>query len=145
MYPQPLLQDQPLPPGKAIILIGADGLDGVDYVQLHHLSMPAINIKHMFASQIIAIPVAVGIRGLRFQVFTRSGQRSGYIGSVGYGYIDIRSTPIDLDRPGLYFIGTILPAQGRAVPEPVPAQLTALRNRLPKALEGLEAVNFRWP
>jgi hypothetical protein len=145
MYPQPLLQDQPPPPGKAIILIGADGLGGVDYVQLHHSSMPAINIQHMFASQIIAVPVAVGIRGLRFQVFTRSGQRSGYIGSAGFGYIDIRSTPIDIDRPGLYFIGTILPAQGSVVAEPLPAQLAALRSRLPKVMSELEAVNFRWP
>lgn len=145
MYPQPLLQDQPLPPDRAIILIGADGLAGVDYVQLGHSVLPAINIRHMFASEIIAIPVPVGIRGLHFQVYTQSGKRSGYIGSRAFGYIDITSVPIDIDRPGIYFIGTIMPAQGKAVPEPVPEQLIALRKRLPTMLSGQETMNFRWP
>jgi hypothetical protein len=145
MYPTPLTPTQTVAPHQAVILVGSSGPGGVSYVQFHHSSLPAINVRQPFASEILAVPMAVGIKKLSIHVYTAAGQGSGYIGSMTFGYNTVKSTPVDIDRPGIYYIGTIRPAVGQVVSEPDAAQLSQLREKYKTSFAGLEPVNFRWP
>lgn len=145
MHPEPLMPSQKVTENKAVILVGALGPGGVSYVQFHHSGLPAINVRYPFASQILAVPMAVGIKQLSIHVYTATGQRSGYIGGSSFGYNTVKSTPVNIDRPGIYYLGTIRPADGQVTPEPDPAQLSSLREKYKTSFGDLEPVNFRWP
>jgi hypothetical protein len=145
MYPTPLTPTQKVASNQAIILVGSSGPGGVSYVQFLHSGMPAINVRQPFSSEILAVPMTVGIKQLKVHVYTATGQGSGYIGSMSFGYNTVKSVPVDIDRPGIYYLGTIQPAHRQVVPDPDSAQLSQLREKYKASFEGLEPVNFRWP
>jgi len=61
-------------------------------------------------------------------------------------YRTVRTTPIDIDKAGIYYIATIdslnVAASSQA---PVESQLREVKDRLGSAFGKLEPINLQWP
>jgi hypothetical protein len=147
MYPDALTGSEKLDNDMAVVLVGLSGPGAVNYLQFAHSSLPAINARFApRANTVVALPMPVGIKGLHIQTYTVAGRPAGYIGSMPVGFISVRTTKIDIDAPGIYYLGTIhTPEANRASETPDPAQLREARARLADAVDGKQPVNFRWP
>ena len=112
MYPEPLQAGSAIKSDTAIVLVGNSGSEVINYLQFVHSSLPAINASGITLAPggIVAIPIPVGTSGLSLSNYTISRRPGGYLtNGAAFGYIPVRTPPIDINSPGLYYIATILP------------------------------------
>jgi hypothetical protein len=63
---------------------------------------------------------------------------------MAQGYIPVRTPPIDINSPGLYYVATILPGkQPNFETKPTAILLARLRKERPE-ISNLKSVNFSW-
>jgi len=141
----PIKPGDTIPPNTAVVLVGMP-LTDVNYMSFNWSSLGAITVlpPSMF-DRLIAVPVGVGKTG--FHLSTYSTGRHGYMPSgISFGYINAQTPPINIDRPGIYFIGNIDPTQPNNYNLTLrPLQLAELRQRLGNTFGNLQPINFTWP
>lgn len=144
-----LLEDKPeVGENQAILLIDIQGSSPINYVQLGGV-FPAINIRFKAKhDEVVAVVVPVGIKGLEFNCFTYEGKSSGYIPigytATSYGYYPVRSVPIDILKPGIYFFGTLNTDTRDFSSTPNVARLEGVRAQWRVLFNGLDPINFSW-
>ena len=147
MYPEPLQAGSAIKSDTAIVLVGNGGSEVINYLQFVHSSLPAINASGITLAPggIVAIPIPVGTSGLSLSNYTTSGRPGGYLtNGVAFGYVPVRTAPIDINSPGLYYIATILPdRQPNFEPRPTAVLLAKLRKERPE-VSNLKPINFSW-
>jgi len=147
MYPQALNEGQPLPGGKAVVLVGNGGPAGINYLQFVHSGLPAINVNGIDVPPmgIAAVPVPVGLTGFSLEDYTISGRGGGYLpNGMALGYIAVHTPKIDITTPGLYYIATVFPGSEQDfTTAPNPAMLRQFKAAHPQ-LAKLKPVNFSW-
>jgi hypothetical protein len=147
MYPEPLRAGSAIKVDTAVLLVGNGGTETIGYLQFVHNSLPAINARGISLSPggIVAIPVPVGTTGLSLSNYTTSGRPGGYLpNGTALGYIPVRTPPIDINSPGLYYVATVFPGQQHNFEvRPTGALLSQLRKERPEVLD-LKPVNFSW-
>jgi hypothetical protein len=147
MYPTPVTRGQVFDSRTAVVLVDISGPAAIDYLQFTHAGLPAINAK--FPAQgdsIVAIPIPVGINRLTLSTITIAGRPGFYVGSTAVGYLPVRTQVIDIDKPGLYFLGTLETSKlGDGSPNPRADQLQRLQQTLGDIFSGLNPINFQWP
>lgn len=149
MYPQRLQAGQNLAPDMAVVLVGITGPAAVNYIQFTHSSTPAINARFdgtPEANSIVAIPMPVGLKKLSLGVYTRAGRSGGYLPSgASFGYIDVRTPPLDITEPAIYYLATIDTARpGQYSLQPLESQLTAAKAKFADQFTGKKTANFAW-
>lgn len=147
MYPEPLPVGSAVKPDAAILLVGNGGTEAIGYLQFVHSSLPAINAYGISLSSggVVAVPVPVGTTGLSLSNYTTSGRPGSYLpNGMAQGYIPVRTPPIDINSPGLYYVATILPGkQPNFETKPTAILLARLRKERPE-ISNLKSVNFSW-
>jgi hypothetical protein len=147
MYPEPLQAGSTIKSDTAIVLVGNGGSEVINYLQFVHNSLPAINARGISLPPggIVAIPVPIGTTGLSLSNYTTSGRPGGYLANgVALGYVPVRTPPIDINSPGLYYAATIFPGQQHNFEiKPPGSLLTKLRKERPE-ISDLKPVNFTW-
>lgn len=147
MYPEPLQAGSAVKGDTAILLVGNEGTETIGYIQFVHNSLPAINARGISLPPggIVAIPVPVGTMGLSLSNYTTSGRPGAYLPSgAALGYIAVRTPPIDINSPGLYYVATIFPGQQHNFEiKPTASLLLKFRKDRPEILD-LKSVNFSW-
>lgn len=133
----------------AVVLVGFTGPSAVNYIQFTHSSSPAINARFDGAPEangIVAIPMPVGLKKLSLGVYTRAGSGSGYLPSgASFGYIDVRTPPIDITEPAVYYLATIDTSKpGQYSLQPIESQLTAAKTKFAEQLKVRKTANFTW-
>jgi hypothetical protein len=147
IYPEPLQAGRPVKADTAILLAGNGGTDTIGYLQFVHSSLPAINARgiRLPPGEVVAVPVPVGTTGLSLSNYTTSGRPGGYLANgTALGYIPVRTPPIDINSPGLYYVATVFPGQQPNFEvKPTGPLLSQLRRERPEFLN-LRPVNFSW-
>ena len=147
MYPEPLPAGSPIKTDTALVLIGNGGSETIGYLQFVHNSLPAINARGISLPPggVVAVTVPVGTTGLSLSNYTTSGRPGGYLpNGMALGYIPVRTPPIDINSPGLYYVATIFPGQRQNFEiKPTGTLLSQLRKQRPELLD-LKPVNFSW-
>jgi hypothetical protein len=147
MYPEPVQAGSTVKSDAAIVLVGNGGSEIIDYLQFVHNSLPAINARgiNLPSGGIAAIPVPMGTTGLSLGNYTTLGRPGTYLPSgVAMGYVPVRTPPIDVQSPGLYYVATIVPGQQPNFEiKPTSSALAKLRKERPE-IAGLKPVNFSW-
>ena len=148
MYPDAVQSGSAVKNDTAIVLVANDGSEAINYLQFVHSSLPAINARgiNLAPGGIVAIPVPVGTNQLYLSNYTTAARPGGYFtNGSSYGYIRVDTPPFDVRSPGLYYVATIFPGQGRKFEvKPTAQQLAKLKKERPE-LAGLNPVNFSWP
>ncbi len=147
MYPEALQAGSAIKADTAILLVGNGGTETINYLQFVHSSLPAINAGGISLPPggIVAVPVPVGTTGLSLSNYTTSGRPGGYLSNgMALGYIPVRTPPLNVDSPGLYYVATIFPGQQHNFEiKPTGTLLSQFRKERPEVL-GLKPVNFSW-
>jgi hypothetical protein len=147
MYPEPLRAGSAIKADTAVLLVGNGGTETIGYLQFVHNSLPAINAHGISLSPggIVAIAVPVGTTGLSLSNYTTSGRPGAYLpNGAALGYIPVRTPPIDINSPGLYYVATIFPGQQHNFEiKPTVTLLSQLRRERPEVLD-LKPMNFSW-
>jgi hypothetical protein len=147
MYPEPVQSGSAIKSDTAIVLVGNGGSDVINYLQFEHSGLPAINARGITLAPggIVAIPVPVGTSRLSLSNYTASRRPGGYLpNGMAMGYVPVRTPPIEINSPGLYYVATILPdQQPNFESRPNGAQLAKWRKERPE-LSSLKPVNFSW-
>ena len=147
MYPEPVQAGSVIKNDAAIVLVGNSGSEIISYLQFVHNSLPAINAGGISLAPggIIAIPVPVGTMGLSLSNYTTAGRPGSYLpNGMAMGFIPVRTPPIDINSPGLYYVATIFPGQRHAFEiKPTGTMLSQFRKERPEILD-LKPVNFGW-
>jgi hypothetical protein len=147
MYPEPLQAGGAIKGDTAIALVGNGGSETIGYLQFVHNSLPAINARGISLPPggIVAIPIPVGTTGLSLSNYTTSGRPGGYLpNGIATGYIPVRTPPIDVNSPGLYYVATIFPGQQHNFEiKPTGNLLSQFRKERPEILN-LKPINFSW-
>lgn len=147
MYPEALRAGSAIKADTAILLVGNGGTETINYLQFVHSSLPAINAGGISLPPggIVAVPVPVGTTGLSLSNYTTSGRPGGYLSNgMALGYIPVRTPPLNVDSPGLYYVATIFPGQQHNFEiKPTGTLLSQFRKERPEVL-GLKPVNFSW-
>jgi len=148
MYPIALQANSAVSDDLAVVLVGNSGQAPINYLQFGHSSLPAINAKDidLRPGNIVAIPIAVGIRSLSLQTYTLATQGAGYLpNGMSFGYIAVHTPKIDLTSRGVYYLATVLPgSQPNFTVEPDRAMLAQFAKAYPQIAK-LRPVNFTWP
>ena len=147
MYPQVLKEDEKIGSDMAVVLVGVQGPFRINYLQFSHGSLPSMNVG--FPAQgdsIVAVPLPVGLSKVSVITTTVEGRPATYIGSMPIGFIGVHTPPIDLAKPGLYFMATIDPSKPRQFSTaPDRTQLNEFRRKFATAIATMQPVNFEWP
>jgi hypothetical protein len=137
--PEPITADTQLPPNSAVLLVGVTGPRAVTGIQLCHTKVPCITVLGITDAKdrIVAVRVPAGLKGLHVESVLLEG--SAY-------YRTVHTTPIDIDKAGIYYVATIDSLNVAASTQmPIESQLHEVRDRLGSAFGKLEPVNFQWP
>lgn len=132
----------------AIVLIGIGGLGGVDYIQLCSSELFSFCINHRKEPiyDVAAISVPVPQKGLELSSFSLAYSPRGFIGHFSFGYINVKDSPIDIDKPGIYYLLTLdTDNPGEFTSEPTAEILKLARSTHSFDIGSLEPVNFVWP
>jgi hypothetical protein len=148
MYPEPLQAGSAIDNNTAIVLVGNDGSEVINYLQFVHNSLPAINARGISLPPggIVAIPIPVGTSGLSLSNYTTLGRPGGYLpNGMATGFVPVRTPPIDINSRGLYYVATVFPAHQEHNFEIKPngTLLAKFRKERPE-LTNLKPVNFSW-
>jgi len=147
MYPEAVRTGSPVKSDTAIVLIGNDGSETINYLQFGHSGFPAINAHgiSLVPGGVVAIPVAVGTTGLELSSYTTTSRPGIYLpNGVSMGFVPVHTPTIDIPSPGLYYVATVFPGQQRNFEtRPTAPQLARLRKERPE-LAVLKPVNFTW-
>jgi hypothetical protein len=146
MYPQLLKEGEKIDSDMAVVLVGIQGPLRINYLQFGHASRPAINVR--FPGQgdsIVAVALPAGLSKVTLMTTTVEGRPATYIGSMPVGFIGVHTPPLDLAKPGLYFIATIDPSRPRQFSiEPDREQLNEFRRKFGATIATMQPVNFQW-
>jgi hypothetical protein len=130
-----------------VVLVGNGGSEAINYLQFTHSSMPAINARGIVLPPggIVAVPIPVGTKSLTLSNYTTSGRPGGYLpNGMGYGYVPVRTPPIDISARGSYYVATIFPGVQKSFEvKPTPSMLSKFRNAFRK-IASLKPMNFSW-
>ena len=147
MYPDAVQPGDGVKNDTAILIVANGGSQTINYLQFVHSSLPAINARgiNLPPGGIVAVPVPVGTSGLSLSNYALSAAPSGYLSTgASYGYIPVRTPPIDITSPGLYYVATVLPGQQPNYEiKPSSQQIARLKKERPE-LARLSPANFSW-
>lgn len=145
MYPDAIQSGTVIKANTAVVLVGNGGDETINYLQFVHSSLPAINAREIRLQPggIAAIPVPVGTTALSLSNFTTAGKPGGYLSNgMAFGYVPVRTPPIDINAPGLYYVATIFPGrQPNFDSKPIGSLAAKLKSERPE-LSGLKPMNF---
>ena len=141
-------QNSVIKDNTAIILFGIKGNNTVNYLQfMSNKALPALNYRNLNVQNgILALKVHVPLEYFRFGVF--SVGKAGYVVAGGfqssYGYISVKSKPIEINKKGIYFYG-ILDTDKRVINQTMSKEFLNLsKEKYKDLLRGLEPINFNW-
>jgi hypothetical protein len=147
MYPEAVQPGAAIKNDAAILIVANGGSQTINYLQFVHSSLPAINAGgiNLPPGGTVAIPVPVGTTGLSLSNYTSSASPAGYLqNGSSFGYVPVRTPPIDVVSPGVYFIATVLPGQRPNYEvRPTSQQIAGLKKQRPE-LAQLTPINFNW-
>jgi len=132
----------------SIVLLGIKGEQKVNYLQFMSDKMPpALNYKFSpISNNIIALKVNTPQKNYQFGVFTTGN--AGYVtaGSLisSYGYIAVQSKPININKKGVYFFGTLNTDTNTINQEINQTFLENAKQKYKSLLKELEPINFNW-
>src|SRR3954447_20846644 len=93
MYPDVLTGSEKVDGDMAVVFVGLSGPGAVNYLQFAHSSLPAINARfEPRTNTVVALPMPVGVKDLQVQTYTVAGRPAGYVGSMAFGFISVRTT-----------------------------------------------------
>lgn len=136
--------------GDSVILIDLQGKSAVNYVQLGGV-FPAINLRfEPILDDIVAVVVPSNIKGLEFNCFAYDGRPVGHVQITQYyskeeGYIPVKDTPMDVMKPGIYFMGTLDTDTQEFTTSPDADRLALAKRKYKNLFKNLEPINFSWP
>jgi hypothetical protein len=147
MYPEAAQPGAAIKNDAAILIVANGGSQTINYLQFVHSSLPAINARdiNLPPGGTVAIPVPVGTTGLSLSNYTSLAAPAGYLqNGSSFGYVPVRTPPIDVASPGVYFVATVLPGQRPNYEvRPTSQQIAGLKKQRPE-LARLTPVNFSW-
>ena len=147
MYPEAVQPGAAIKNDTAILIVANGGSQTINYLQFVHSSLPAINARdiNLPPGGTVAIPVPVGTTGLSLGTYTSLAAPAGYLpNGSSFGYVPVRTPPIDITSPGLYYVATVLPGQRPNYEvRPTSQQIAGLKKQRPE-LAWLTPINFNW-